>query len=429
MPRQYADCKPGSRRYIITTEDAFGRALGMCRQLDADDDQVKVGRRTRCFHPDRPAGNRKTCRTLVSREFKTLVSPSYYFPTELQRRGVGYECHNQNEIMLSDFAGQGEGYAAEFQTDHLIVGPVKADGSWIVRCSDPQSLLPGDAPPPPSGSTFSARHTRRAAQIVGYVPTRDECTHILERMTDEWNKLCRDSRENMELVTGFVRGLLVHHYCSDDLFSPVQDIVDGLDGREKRVAFMEFTRHLFLMGMYQRRWTGEGSYPFEENQTRRLVTPQTVARSLRGKTDPETQASLDYVSSNSNDGAEGVLVNCVRLHARKVMNYFEDDWLSPEGMDALRAVQPASIHLRALLPRHVKPTRFVNSLLPLDNNDTLINLIDDCVNGRLCLRMGSARLVLTAVMLYYAAFNTRGTRVPWSDADIFESLELLDNIV
>ena len=77
----------------------------------------------------------------------------------------------------------------------------------------------------------------------------------------------------------------------------------------------------------------------------------------------------------------------------------------------------------------MKPTRFVNSLLPLDNNDTLINLIDDCVNGRLCLRMGSARLVLTAVMLYYAAFNTRGTRVPWSDADIFESLELLDNIV
>ena len=101
MPREYAPCREGNRRYEVTTE-SMGRAVSMCRELDEDDTMAKPGRRTRCFNPDKPS-RRKTCLTLVPNEFKTIVPISLYFPVELQRRSIRYTCANDNDIMLAAF--------------------------------------------------------------------------------------------------------------------------------------------------------------------------------------------------------------------------------------------------------------------------------------------------------------------------------------
>ena len=91
MPRTYAQCPSGSNRYEIKTDDAFGRALDMCKELDQGDNEVRQGRRTRCFNPDRETA-RKQCTVLVDSEFRTVVTPSFYTPGELQRKNVPYEC-------------------------------------------------------------------------------------------------------------------------------------------------------------------------------------------------------------------------------------------------------------------------------------------------------------------------------------------------
>ena len=136
---------------------------------------------------------------------------------------------------------------------------------------------------------------------------------------------------------------------------------------------------------------------------------------------------LDYISRGDTDGADCVLTNCMRMHARLFMSYFEDDWLEDDdAMGALYDLQPASIGTRALAPRHRKPTRYVHSLLPIDGG-SLISLVNRCINGHMCIRMGSARMVLTACMLYYAAFKTT-SGVTWTEEDA-SWLEALDNIV
>ena len=157
----------------------------------------------------------------------------------------------------------------------------------------------------------------------------------------------------------------------------------------------------------------------------RPVTVATVSPSLVGQTDPETGVPLDFVSTPS-DGTVGVLINAFRFEARKLMSYFEEDWLPADAMNALRNLQSVSTNTRALTPRHKKP-RYVHTLLPNDR-DSLISLVDQCVHGDYCIRMASSKLVSTSMLLYYSAFKTGGRGAPWSDEDV-SRLELLANII
>ena len=427
MPRVYNDCPAGQTRYTVTTEDAFGRAMDMCRQLDADDNEVKPGRRTRCFSPAKETA-RKQCTVLVDSEFRTVVTPSFYTPGELQRKNVPYECSNQDQIMMGDFEGQGDDFSIRHAVSHIVIGPTRVDGEWVVKCMDPESLVPHGQPPPQEGDVLSLNNTRRGMRIAGYVPTEEECIIVLRRWADERRWVCPADRTKLQTASCFLRSLQANNLCADHLFQPVNELVTALDTRAKEASFKSMVSHLFLLGMYQRRWTGEGTpYPFAESDTRRLVTQANVSQSLRGRLDPETRAPLDYVSSGDIDGAEGVLTNCMRMHGRMFMAYFEaEDWLDDDAIGILNDLQAASIGTRALVARHKKPTRYVHQLLPTDGG-TLISLVESCILGQACIRMGSARMILSACMLYYSAFKTTGG-VPWTDEHV-KMLEVLDNII
>ena len=164
------------------------------------------------------------------------------------------------------------------------------------------------------------------------------------------------------------------------------------------------------------------------------VTPGAVGRSLRGKTDSETGAPLDYISTHA-DGAVGMLTNAVLMHSRTALRLLEDrSWLqNTEAEDALRLLEPASLNARALQPRASHPTRFVHSLLPGDFS-TLVETVRGCANGSMCVRMGSRALCQSALMLYYAAFDNSHRDVPWKkqtdeQGDPLRLMESIANIV
>ena len=396
----------------------------MCRRLAADDTEVRAGRKTRCFNPDRET-KRKQCLTLVPHYFRTVVSPSFYLPSELQRQNVEYSCINPNQLIMDEFEGQGQNFTIQHAADHIIVGPMLGNGRWGVRCVDPSALVPHGAPVIGEGETLNFRDTKRAMQITGFVPTQEDCQLILDRWQNERRWICNLGRENLNTGMAFVRSLRAHNLCSDDLFEPVSEIVEALTTRDATSNFKRMVGHLFSMGMYMRRWAGEGTpYPWLEADTHILVT--LVSQSLRGQVDPDSRLPLDYISTNSADGTAGLLVNLVRMHGRLFLSYLEDNVLDQNTISALRNIQVASISTRSLVPRHKKPTRYVHQLLPIDG-ETLVSVVNRCMLGQMCIRMGSSRLITTATMLFYAAFSS-ASGAPWSDEDI-ANLEQLDNII
>ena len=431
MPRDYVPCRAGQQRYAVTTE-AFGRAIKMCRALAADDTQPKPGRRTRCFDPTKDGSRRKTCQILVDNGFATIVPPSYYLPSELQRRQIDYTCGNDNPLMLGPFEGQGDDWSVEYSADHLIVGPVHSDGAWRTSCVDPASLLPFNAPPVTAGDTLSAAATTRAMPVLHYIPDRDECQHILNRWNDETKWICRSHQQNLFVVSACVRGLTYHRLCADDVFAAVPTIATNV---AVSASFRDLCHSLWLMGMYQRRWRGPGTpYPIEERDTFAAVTRATVSPRLVGQYDPVTGVPLDAISTAA-DGAANLLVNCVRMHARHALALLQDrSWLaSQEASNALANLCPASLNVQALVPRGTQPTRFVHSLLPMPGS-TLLQLIQRCASGQECIRMGSAKLVLTAVMLNFAQTRSSTRDAPWraqtvEQGDPIMLLDRLSNII
>ena len=164
--------------------------------------------------------------------------------------------------------------------------------------------------------------------------------------------------------------------------------------------------------------------PFLEQDTRVLVTPAAVAQSLVGATDPDTGAPLDYISNSQTDGAEGLLSNCVLYHGRNLLVCLDDDQLCDS--DSLRNLSACTSNVRTLVPRN-KSNPFVHTLLPADY-DTIGGLAFRCMRGQMCIRMASAKLILSAVMLYYSLFTSTGRDAVWSDDDVAR-LHELDNIV
>ena len=397
----------------------------MCRALDPGDTEARVGRRTRCYNPNKQTA-RKNCTILVDSDFKTIVAQSYYFPSELEGKAE-YNCANENPLTMSEFDGQGDDYTAETMTDHLVIGPLRQDHDWVVVCVDPLSLLPHNHPYPNAADTFAVHVVRRALPMLKHIPTEAEAQLILDRWMQQQRFICQSNEQNLFTACAVLRGMIAQGLCADSLFAPVQTIVDALDTSARRRSFGRMCFSMFRMGMYMRRWRGPGTpFPWEEDQTTRLVTAETVSASLIGQHDPETAVALDYVSTYD-DGAVGVLTNCVRMNARLLMAYFEEDWLAADAMDALHNLPPVSTNVRALVPRHKKP-RHVHTLLPFDR-DSLISLVDQCVHGSYCIRMGSAKLVASSMLLYHSAFKTRGRDVPWSDEDVVSRLYLLANII
>ena len=166
-------------------------------------------------------------------EFKAIVAPSYYFPSELQQRKVAYNCSNQNELTMTDFDGQGHDYRADMGTDHLVIGPLRTLGEWTVVCIDPLNLLPYNHPHPSAEDTFSAHVTRRALPMLKHIPTSDEAQLILGRWMQHRRFTCRSNEQNLNIACAALLGMLAHNLCADDLFVPVQTIVNALDNQEK----------------------------------------------------------------------------------------------------------------------------------------------------------------------------------------------------
>ena len=404
MPgRQYTDCPGDKRRYEVTGE-VMGRAMQMCRALAAGDTHAKPGRRTRCFDPNTQT-KRKTCQILVDHGFGTIVPPSFYLPGELQRRDIPYECANDDEYMMQPFDGQGGEWTADHSTGHLVIGPIfdEESNAWQVMCFDPEGLQPHGSDPVTDGDVYGSGATRRAMPMLRFLPTTEECNAILARWAAERKWICDTKQQNLFTASASVRGLRAHHYTADELFAPVQTIVDGARSREAARTFRVLCDSLFLMGMYQRRWKGPDTpFPIEEDDTLELVTRTNLSPKLVGKRDAEL-GPLDHIGT-ADDGASGVLVNCVRLHGRKAAELLDDlTWLdNEEAAEALAALKPSSLNIRALVPRGTTPTRFVHSLLPAPT-DQLDTLVQSCLDGNECVRMGSAKLILTAMMLHFAA--------------------------
>ena len=433
MPREYTDCRPGSQRYEVKTE-AMGRAISMCRALADGDTLARVGRRTRCYDPTKDGSKRKQCRVLVRHAFATVVPPSYYLPGELQRAQVGYECANDNQLLMAPFDGQGQEYTVEHATDHIVIGPVFSDGTWAVACMDPASLVPYGATPPAAGDTLDARSTRRAMRFFRYLPTAEECRKILERWDAERRHVCRDDYANLFATMAAVRGLVEHELTSELLFEPVRIICATVNTSAKRRRFRELCYSLWSLGMYQRRWAGPGrAYPIEEDDTLRHVTAAHVSPELAGQTDPVTGVPLDEISTAA-DGAEGLLVNAMRMHGRRILELLDDaSWLgNVEAEVELPVLEAASLHAQALVPRATQPSRLVHSLLPVDGM-TIRQTAQSCVDGQMCIRMGSARLCLSAVMLSFA-LGSPGRDEPWrqqtaAQGDPILLLDRLANII
>ena len=432
MPRPYSVCRAGQQRYEVSGQ-VMGRAIQMCRALATDDTEAKPGRRTRCFDPAKDGSKRKTCQILVDHEFATIVPPSLYLPSELQRRGIRYECGNENPILMTAFDGQGDNFSVEYSCDHLIVGPLHDNDEWKVFCTDAEALIPHGARVI-FGDTFDANVTRRAMHILRFIPNAGECQRIVARWDEEVKWVCQAQQRNLFAASATIRGLHEHGYCADDLYDTVNAIVEHINTTAEGKAFQRLCKSLFLMGMYQRRWQGPGKpFPIEEADTHINVTAANVSAELIGTLDDETGAPLDHIGTHS-DGAAGVLVNCVRKHGRRAMELLEDmSWLhSDDAAEALGHLTPASLHVRALEPRGSIPTRFVHSLLPMPGS-RLIELVRNCLEGRECVRMGSAKLVLTAFMLHFAHGKT--IRNPaWraqthAQGDIIPLLDKLSNII
>ena len=141
---------------------------------------------------------------------------------------------------------------------------------------------------------------------------------------------------------------------------------------------------LWSLGMYQRRWAGPGrEYPIEEDDTLRHVTAARVSPELAGQTDPVTGVPLDEISTAA-DGAEGLLVNAMRMHGRRILELLDDpSWLGDvEAQVELPVLEAASLHAQALVPRAMQPTRLVHSLLPVDGM-TIRQTAQSCVDGQL----------------------------------------------
>lgn len=408
MPRQYNPCPPGQQRYEVTSE-VMGRGMQMCRALPITDTQAKPGRRTRCFDPTKVNTKRKTCRVLVPHTFPSIAPPSYYFPTELQRRGIEYSCANPNMLLMAPFDGQGDDWTADMSTDHLAIGPMyhEGDGEWQMTCVDPEALLPHGADPPARGESLDRDATHRALAVICYLPTAEECSAIVGRWEAERKWICRSRQQHLFTASALLRGMLTSHCCADELFAPVATIVDGVQSKEAARGLKQLCEALFLMGMYQRKWKGPGTpFPMDEEDTVDAVTPASISPQLRGKRDADL-GPLDYIGTAS-DGAAGVLVNLVRLNGRRAMQLIDDSsWLdTAEAQNAFLELRPVSLHSRALEPRGSTPTRLVHKLLPSPSTSALArldHLVNRCLNGVECIRMGSARLVLTAMMLHFAA--------------------------
>ena len=93
-------------------------------------------------------------------------------------------------------------------------------------CLDPMSLLPHNHPQPQEGETLPMNAIRRATSILRFIPDRDECELILERWRKERRWICRSSEANLFTASACLRGLLRHNSCADDMFDPVEVIVE-----------------------------------------------------------------------------------------------------------------------------------------------------------------------------------------------------------
>ena len=425
-PRAYNDCPHGQTRYSVTTTDPWGRTISMCRALAGTDTHARPGRRTRCIDGSRPS-RRRTCTTLVPASFATVTATSLYLPGELLRKGMSHSCANDDPIMMQPFAGQdSDEYGVEHAVDHLVLGPLQLGGDWAVYCVGVESLLPHNQTAPAAGAALDVAAVRRAVPILRFIPTREEAELVLARWADEARFVCRAALPNLHTATGLLRGMLRDGQCSDQLWAPLLAVVQALDSRARRRTFARLCDDLWCMGWYQRRWCGPGTpLPFAEQETQRHVTPAQVSRSLVGTADPETGVPLDHIGSAAVDGAQGVLVNAQRMHARSIVRLLDGDgWLPDAAQRTLRELPPASLHVRALTPR-APANAFAHTLLP-HGARSLLEVVRRCADGRECVRMGSAKLVLSAAMLWTTAF--RGGNAPWEDEGVLAQLEQLDSI-
>ena len=436
MPRTYATCRPGAQRYEVKTE-SMGKPLLMCRALGSNDNLVRVGRRTRCFDPTKDGSKRKTCQILVPHSFATIVPPSYYTASELQRAKISYGCSNQNMLLMAPFDGQGDDFNVHHSADHIVVGPIHLGDSWRVVCMDPSTLLPHGAPAdwPLLDQTFDRPSTLRAMPMLKYIPNAAECDDIIGRWNEERRFICRSDQRNLLAAMAAIRGLIHHNFCADHLFEPVRTIVAAVDTPAKRRLLLDLCHALWNMGMYSRRWTGPGNeYPLSEGSSQVLVTSATVSSDLDGQKDPVTSVPLDAISTVASEGTAGLLANAMRMHARRASELLDDrSWLANAEAEAqLRDLRSVSQHVHALVPRGLRPTRFVHALLPSDVSK-LRDTVQSCLGGNMCIRMGSGRLILTAVMLHFAMGST-ARDAPWTQqtaaqGDPILLLDRLANIV
>lgn len=402
MP-EYASCRDGFTRYEITTDKPImGRSVKMCRALGPNDTTSRPGRRTRCFASDGP--KRKNCQVLVPHAFETIAAPSYYLPSELQRAKIGYACANPDQSNDA-FEGQGDAYNVTFAVDHLVYGPVFNGTNHVVKCVDSEYVRPGAS-------------VRSALDIISYAPTSDNAAQIYARWTAEARYTCPNSLPMLERMKQWVNELTQQNLCSDQLFAPVIDIIEVIDTPQKRKIMKKLCSHVFYQGMYQRRWRGPGTpFPIEEDDTLAdAQANQEVSSSLVGATDDQAGVPLDYISTVAADDVEGVLLNAVRMHGREALALLDDtSWLGSARAAAAMSSLKCANKVRALEPRGSTPSRFVHSLLP-DDRITLRDTTARCINTagqQMCIRMGSHRLVLTALMLYYA-LPRPPSNAPWS---------------
>lgn len=416
MPRTYATCRPGSNRYAVTTE-AMGRALNMCRQLAPDDTEPRTGRRTRCFDPSKDGSKRKTCQILVPHTFGTIVPPSYYIPSQLQRAGIEYTCDNPDPIMGGTFEGQGADYNVHLGAAHLIVGPVFERGEWVVLCRSPATLLPYGLPAYVAvPRVFDRFDTVNIMSKLKYIPTSDDCTAIADRLAQETRFICRDGHRDLDAIAASVRGLVEHELCADQTFEPVRKIIAATNTEGKRGSLRELCFHLWNMGMYSRRWAGKGTpFPFSVVATKIRVTDASRSADLAGRRDPLLSVPLDYISAlEEGDEAEGVLVNAVRYHTRCAFELLHNcEWLEDdEAQESLQNLRCATSDRLALVPRASAPTRFVHSLLP-SSQDTIYEIVERVGNNAFCIRMASSLVIMSAIMLCAALGPLSVAGAPW----------------